>query len=272
VVSAILGPVVRVGLAIGISIVAAALVLPLALLIAWVLGRVLGSASASRLGSRLSGESLHGRVSERVEVAIIGGLIGGIVFTSLTPAIAPAMYDVHVESGLVDQPEPAVTVHQLQGVSTERVQAGFDVAPGDSYSLYVVELHNDDQRVLQDYNFNVRFPGCVETTSVGATNFGTAAVTNESEKVQLGEFTNRSTNTTCYGAIQVDEFPPGNSALVTFVVDETPESDQRQLYPEPADEGALTTNSYTWEYNGRSYHEDADPTPVAVEVHNVTDA
>jgi len=87
--------------------------------------------------------------------------------------------------------------------------------------------------------------------------------------VRLGEFANRSANATCYGAVQIDEFPPGHSALVT-VVDESPDTDQRRLYRAPAaDERVLAASSYAWTYNGRTYHRATDPTPATVETHNV---
>jgi hypothetical protein len=210
-------------------------------------------------------------VSERVEVAIIGGLIGGVVFAALSPAVAPAMYDFHVQSGIAERPEPSVSVNEVRGVGDGRVAEGFDVAADDDYSLYVVELTNENQRTLRDYNFNVRFPGCVETTEIGATNFGTALVTNESDRVHLGEFSNRSANATCYGAVEVDEFPPGHSVMVTYVVDETPDGEQERLYPEPGpDADVLTTSSYGWTYNGRSYHAPAELTPTPVERHNAS--
>lgn len=259
--------------AVGISIVAALLLLPVAFLIAAIFHRILSGTVAGWLASLLSLEDFSGHVSDRVEMAIIGGLIGGVVFVALTPAIAPAMYDFHVRSGVVDQPEPAVTVHELDGVPDDHIADDFDVAPDKNYSLYVVEIQNDDQRLLTDYNFNVRFPGCVETSAMGATNFGTAVVTNESDQVHLGEFSNRSTNATCYGAVQVEEFPPGNSVLVSFVVDESPAGDQRRLYPPP--EGSadvLTTDSYGWQYNGRSYYVPAELTPTAVDHQNVSAA
>lgn len=268
-----LAPVVRIVLAVGISIVAALLLLPVALVIAAVLHRVIRGRVVDRLGRLLSLDSISGQVSDRVEMAIIGGLIGGIVFAALIPAVSPVMYDFHVRSGVVDRPEPAVSVHEIEGVNDTRIADGFDVAPERNYSLYVVELHNDDQRMLQDYNFNVRFPGCVEASAVGATNFGTAVVTNESDRVHLGEFADRSTNATCYGAVRVEEFTPGNSVLVTFVVDRSPDPGQQHLYapPEPG-EGVITTRSYAWEYNGRSYYRPAEPTPTDVTSHVVSEA
>jgi hypothetical protein len=272
-VSVLLDSLVKIGLAVGISIVAALVLLPIALLIAAVLHRIIRGRLMDRFGRLLALDSISGEVSDRVEMAIIGGLIGGIAFAALAPAIAPVMYDFHVETGVAEQPEPAVAVHELDGVSDERIAEGFDVEPGQNYSLYVVEIENDDQRRLKDYNFNVRFPGCVETSTMGATNFGTAVVTNESDRVHLGEFTNRSANATCYGAVQVEEFPPGNAVLVTFVVDHSPDESQQQLYPAPeASEEVLTTSSYTWAYNGRSYYEPAELTPTQVERHNATTA
>ena len=271
-VSGIAASVVRVLLAVGTSIVAVLLLLPVALLIAAIIHRIVGGGPVGWVGSLLSLDTLSGDVGERVEMAIIGGLIGGIVFVGLTPAIAPTMYDFHVQSGVVDRPEPAVSVHEIRGVDDTRIAEGFHVPADGNYSLYVVELTNDDQRTLRDYNFNVRFPGCVETTAMGATNFGAAVVSNESDRVHLGEFANRSANATCYGAVEVDEFPPGNALLATVVVDESAESDQRRLYPAPDGDGVLTTSSYTWEYNSRSYHEPAELTGVDVTVHNATRA
>jgi len=145
------------------------------------LQRIVGTRPVAALGSALAIERLDGDVGERVEMAIIGGLIGGIVFVGLTPAIAPAMYDFHVQSGAVDRPEPAVSVHEIRGVSDEQVAAEFDVPHEGNYSLYVLEPANVNQRSLRDYKFNVRFRGCVETTAMGATNFGTAVMTNRSD-------------------------------------------------------------------------------------------
>jgi hypothetical protein len=100
--------IVRVLLAVGTSIVAVLLLLPVAL------QRIVGTRPVAALGSALAIERLDGDVGEQVEMAIIGGLIGGIVFVGLTPAIAPAMYDFHVQSGAVDRPEPAVSVHETR--------------------------------------------------------------------------------------------------------------------------------------------------------------
>lgn len=261
----------RVLIGVVVSIVAAAVLLPLTVVIAKLLRQVVGGETARSLCRRVGVSGWNLELADKVETAIIGGLIGGVVFASLSPAIGPAMYDFHVQSGIVDRPEPAVSVHEVRGVSDAAITENFDVHDEENYSLYVVELRNDDNRVLNNYNLNVRFPGCVEETSMGATTFGTAVVSNETKRIQVGEFTNKSANATCYGAIQIDEFSTSSSGLVTFVVDHTPDENSTKLYSAPEDRGSvLLSSSYTWEYNSRSYYEPAEVESYETSVHNNT--
>jgi hypothetical protein len=96
------------------------------------------------------------------------------------------------------------------------------------------------------------------------TNFGTAVVSNETQEVRVGEYTNRSANATCYGAVSVDEFAPGKAAHVTFVVDENASVNRTRLYDAPESESVLLADSFSWEYNGRSYSDPADVTHESV--------
>ena len=261
----------RILIGVVVSIVAAAVLLPLTVLIAKLLRQAIGGETARSLCRHAGVSGWNLELADKVETAIIGGLIGGVVFASLSPAIGPAMYDFHVQSGIVDQPEPAVSVHEISGVSDEAIAENFDVHEEENYSLYVVELRNDDNRVLSNYNLNVRFPGCVEKTSLGATTFGTAVISNETKRIQVGEFSNRSANATCYGAIQIDEFSTSSSGLVTFVVDHTPDENHTQLYPNPDEPGDVyLSSSYTWEYNSRSYYEPAELVTYETKDHNTT--
>jgi hypothetical protein len=265
----------QIGFGIVISIVAAAVLLPVTVLIATVLRQSVEGpiARGARrvIGDRGPEWSID--IGDKVETAIIGGIIGGVVFTSLLPAIAPVMSDFHVQSGIVEQPEPSLDVQAVDGISSDAIADQYNVSADDEYSLYVLDLQNHDQRTVEDYNLNVRFPGCVERTSLGATNLGTAVVSNQSGDVQVGEFENRSANSTCYGAVGIDEFPPGNSAVVSFVVDETPERSREPLYPRPDSPGtALVTRSFTWDYNDRSYSADATLERVSLSDTNLTRA
>ena len=263
--------ILRVLLGIVISIVAAAVLLPVTVFIAKLLRKAIGGETARSICRGVGGTGWNLELADKVETAIIGGIIGGVVFASLSPALAPAMYDFHVQSGIVDQPEPAVSVHELRDVSDEAIVEQFDVHDEENYSVYVVELQNDDNRVLSNYNLNVRFPGCVEETALGATTFGTAVVSNETERIQIGEFANRSSNATCYGAIQIDEFSTQSSSIVTFVVDRTPDENQTQLYSAPEERGEVyLSSSYTWEYNSRNYYESPEVTQFETEVTNGT--
>src|SRR6056297_217019 len=261
----------RILIGVVISIVAAAVLLPLTVVIAKFLRQTIGSETARSLCQHAGVSGWNLELADKVETAIIGGLIGGVVFASLSPAIGPAMYDLHVQSGIVDKPEPSVSVHEISGVSDEAIAENFDIHDEENYSLYVVELRNDDNRVLSNYNLNVRFPGCVEKTSLGATTFGTAVISNETKRIQVGEFSNRSANATCYGAIQIDEFSTSSSGLVTFVVDHTPDENHTQLYPNPDEPGDVyLSSSYTWEYNSRSYYEPAELVTYETKEHNRT--
>lgn len=261
----------RLGLGIAISILAVAVLLPVTVVIARVFRWAIGGRIADRLCQIVGDGEWNRLLADKVETAIIGGLIGGIVFTSLSPAVAPAMYDLHVRSGIVDQPEPSVTVHQLNA-SDRSVSEEFGVDPGGNYSVYVVELSNENQRTLQNYNLNVRFPGCVAATAVGATNLDSAAVTNESQRVQVGEFANRSANATCYGAVGITEFAPGNSALVTFVVSDAHDPSQRRVYPRPEQPRTVyLADSFSWEYSGRSYYEATQLAARDVQTHRDSD-
>lgn len=257
----------RVLLGIVVSIVAAAVLLPLAVFIGKLLRTAIGCETATVSCRWFDMGGWNVELADKVETAIIGGLIGGVVFASLSPALAPVMADLHVRSGIADTPEPAVSVHEIRGVSETNLSEQFDVRTEGNYSLYVVELHNDDNRVLTDYNLNVRFPGCVEATAMGATTFGTAVISNQTDQVQVGEFADRSANTTCYGAVQIEEFSASSSTLVTVLVDETPEENGTRQYPAPEAGEVLLTNSYVWEYNSRSYHEPPELVAAETEVH-----
>lgn len=258
----------RLGLGIAISILAATILLPVTIVIARVLRWAISGRIADRLCVVVGDDKWNQLLADKVETAIIGGLIGGIVFTSLSPAVAPAMYDLHVQSGIVDQPEPSVSVHRIDA-SDRSISEEFGVDPDGNYSVYVVELSNENQRTLQNYNLNVRFPGCVAATTVGAANLDSAAITNESQRVQVGEYANRSANATCYGAIGITEFVPGNSALVTFVVADTYDPSQRRVYPPPDQPNQVyVADSYSWEYNGRSYYEATQLDARSVQVHD----
>lgn len=264
--------ILRILLGIVVSVIAAAVLLPVTVLIGKLLRTVIGSDLVCRLCQACESRPWNVELADKVETAIIGGLIGGVVFASVQPALAPAMYDLHVESGIVDTPEPTVAVHELTDVSDSAIAERFPVRANDSYGLYVVELRNLDNRVLQNYNLNIRFPGCVAASSLGATTFGTAVISNETEQVQLGEFTNRSANATCYGAIQIDEFSASSTAIVTFVVDRTPPDTQTQRYPAPETrDDVLLTNSYAWTYNSRSYYEPAKLVAYETQGHTSTD-
>ncbi|WP_136715655.1 hypothetical protein [Halorientalis salina] len=259
----------RILIGVVVSIVAAAILMPLTFLIAKLLRRIIGGKTAQSVCQRVGKPSLNTDLADKVETAIIGGLIGGVVFASLSPALAPAMYDFHVDSGIVDQPEPDLSVHELRGVSEETISEEFEVRADENYSVYVLELHNDDNRALSDYNLNVRFPGCVERTSMGATTFGAAVVSNETEQVQVGEFSNRSANATCYGAIQIDEFSTQSSTVVTFLVNDTADESRTEMYPAPENESSVyLSNSYTWKYNSRSYYEPAELTSYNTTIAN----
>lgn len=263
----------RVVLGIGVSVVAAAVLLPLTVLIAEGFRRGVSRTGDHRIARALGAGRFSGELADKVETAIIGGLIGCVVFASLNPAIGPAMYDLQVQSGVVGTPHPSVDVHRVDGVSQQALADTFDVPPEDDYSLYVVELSNADKRTMQDFNFNARFPGCVEASKLGATNLGTAAVTNRTEKVQVGEFANRSANATCYGAVQIDKFTPDNTAVLTFLVDRTPEHGQEHLYDPPSDNRSVETiSSYSWDYHGRTYHGPATLEQRRIAVENATAA
>jgi len=251
--------VVRLAVGVGISVVTVLVLLPVTVVLAKVFRLGIAGSVASRVLGSVGADDWELEVADKVETAVIGGLIGGVVFASLSPALAPVMYDLHVRSGVVEKPEPAVAVYELD-VPQGAIEEQYNVSESGDYTVYAVELENADQRTLGNYDLNVRFPGCVEATSMGATNFDTALVTNQSREVQLGEFENRSANATCYGAVGIDEFPPGNSALVTFLVDENATTGPDGLYPEPEDPGTvLVATSYSWQYNGRSYYDGADP-------------
>ncbi|MFB6180009.1 MAG: hypothetical protein ABEI77_09830 [Halorientalis sp.] len=267
----LIASVLRILVGIVVSIVAAAVLLPITVVIANLLRHLLGSSLVQSLCRWVGKPSWNVELADKVETAIIGGLIGGVVFASLSPALAPAMYDFHVKSGIVDRPEPTVAVHELRGISEDTIAKQFDVRQDQNHSVYVVELRNDDNRDLSNYNLNVRFPGCVEKTTLGATTFGTAVVSNQTKRVQVGEFSNRSANATCYGAIQIDEFSTKRSALVTFVVDDTPDENRTHLYPAPPDNGSVyLSSSYTWDYNSRSYYKPAKLTTYHAQVYNST--
>lgn len=245
-------------LGVGISVLAVLFALPVTLALGRAFRRTLGGSTVRRVCDQLGGDGWTFELADKVETAIIGGLIGGVVFASLSPAIAPAMYDFHVQSGIVDSPTPAVEVNQLE-VPDRELQARYNLSAGN-YSVYRVELSNPDQRTLRNFELNARFPGCVERSSLGATNFGTAVVSNETREIRIGEYANRSANATCYGAVGAEEFPPGKAARVTFVVDENASANRTQLYEAPESGSVLLADSFSWTYNGRSY---SDPAAVS---------
>ncbi|RXK49357.1 hypothetical protein [Halorientalis pallida] len=245
-------------LGVGISVLAVLFALPVTLALGRAFRRTLGGSTVRRVCDQLGGDGWTFELADKVETAIIGGLIGGVVFASLSPAIAPAMYDFHVQSGIVDSPTPAVEVNQLE-VPDRELQARYNLSAGN-YSVYRVELSNPDQRTLRNFELNARFPGCVERSSLGATNFGTAVVSNETREFRIGEYANRSANATCYGAVGAEEFPPGKAARVTFVVDENASANRTQLYEAPESGSVLLADSFSWTYNGRSY---SDPAAVS---------
>jgi hypothetical protein len=247
----------RLLLGVGISVLAVLVALPLTLALGRAFRRTLGGSTVRRVCDRLGGDGWTLELADKLETAIIGGLIGGVVFASLSPAIGPAMYDFHVQSGIVDSPTPAVEVYQLE-IPDQELQKRYNLSAGN-YSAYELELANPDQRTLRNFDLNVRFPGCVERSALGATNFGTAVVSNQTEEVRVGEYTNRSANATCYGAVAVDEFSPGKAARVTFVVDENASANRTRLYEAPGSGSVLLADSFSWEYNGRSY---SDPAAV----------
>ncbi|WP_424019283.1 hypothetical protein ACOZ4N_07380 [Halorientalis pallida] len=247
----------RLVLGVGISVLAVLVALPLTLALGRAFRRTLGGSTVRRACDRLGGDDWTFELADKVETAIIGGLIGGVVFASLSPAVAPAMYDLHVQSGIVDSPTPAVEVDHLE-VPDRELQARYNLSAGN-YSAYRLELSNPDQRTLRNFELNARFPGCVERSSLGATNFGTALVSNETNEVRVGEYANRSANATCYGAVGVEEFPPGKAARVTFVVDENASANRTRLYDPPESGSVLLADSFSWTYNGRSY---SDPAAV----------
>jgi hypothetical protein len=253
----------RLLLGVGISVLAVLVALPLTVALGRAFRRTLGGTAVRRVCDRLGGDGWTFEVADKVETAIIGGLIGGVVFASLSPAVAPAMYDFHVDTGIVDSPAPVVAVHELE-VPESELRERYNLSAGN-YSAYELELSNPDQRTLQNFDLNARFPGCVERSQLGATNFGTAVVSNETSEVRVREFTNRSANTTCYGAVAVEEFPPGKVAHVTFVVDEDAPQNRTRLYDAPSSGSVLLADSFSWEYNGRSYSDPAKLTRQSVD-------
>lgn len=255
-------PLLRLVLGVGISVLAVLVALPVTLALARAFRRTLGGSTVRRLCDRIGGDGWTFELADKVETAIIGGLIGGVVFASLSPAIGPVMYDFHVQSGIVDRPAPDVEVHQLE-VPDRELQERYNLSVGN-YTAYELELANPDQRTLRNFDLNARFPGCVERSALGVTNFGTAVVSNETQEVRVGEYTNRSANATCYGAVSVDEFAPGKAAHVTFVVDENASVNRTRLYDAPESESVLLADSFSWEYNGRSYSDPADVTHESV--------
>jgi hypothetical protein len=220
--------------------------------------RTLGGSTVRLVCDRLGGDGWTFELADKVETAIIGGLTGGVVFASLSPAIGLAMYDFHVESGVVDSPTPDVEVHQLE-VPDSELRDRYNLSAGN-YSVYQLELANPDQRTLQNFDLNARFPGCVERSTPSATNFGTAVVSNETQEVRVGEYTNRSASATCYGAVSVEGVPPGKAARATFVVAENASATRSRLYDAPEPGSVLLADSFSWEYNGRSY---SDPAAVS---------
>jgi len=255
-------PLLRLVLGVGISVLAVLVALPVTLALARAFRRTLGGSTVRRVCDRIGGDGWTFELADKVETAIIGGLIGGVVFASLSPAIGPVMYDFHVQSGIVDRPAPDVEVHQLE-VPDRELQERYNLSVGN-YTAYELELANPDQRTLRNFDLNARFPGCVERSALGVTNFGTAVVSNETQEVRVGEYTNRSANATCYGAVSVDEFAPGKAAHVTFVVDENASVNRTRLYDAPESESVLLADSFSWEYNGRSYSDPADVTHESV--------
>lgn len=247
----------RILIGVVVSVVAAAVLLPLTVVIAKLLRQAVGGRTVRSLCRRAGASDWNLELADKVETAIIGGLIGGVVFASLSPAIAPAMYDFHVQSGIVDSPSPTVEVHQLE-VPDRELRDRYNLSSGN-YSAYQLDLSNPDQRTLRNFELNARFPGCVERSSLGATNFGTAIVSNETREIRIGEYANRSANATCYGAVGVEEFPPGKAARVTFVVDENASANRTRLYEAPRPGSVLLADSFSWEYHGRSY---SDPAAV----------
>ncbi|MBO4248390.1 hypothetical protein IL252_11250 [Halomicrobium sp. IBSBa] len=197
-------------------------------------------------------------LAKSIRTAIIGGIVGGVAFAALGPAITPGIYDAQVESGLVQQPTPEIGVYDVgEPPASALHQAG--LPENDSYSRYMLNMSLSGRRSIENYNLNIRFDGCVETASLGITNFDSAVLTNQSDRVQVGEFRNRPANSTCYGAVQIDDFTPSNEAIFVFIVDHTPESPPQNMYPEPQQSGSvLMTDSYSWTFNGRQYHNRAE--------------
>ena len=191
--------------------------------------------------------------STELRTAVLGGIVGGVAFAAVNPVVAPAIIDTQVRTGIVDEPEPEIWIQEIENPGNTTLQSyGYNTS--DDYSLYLVNISNDDNRPLYNYNVNLRFPGCVESGQIGLTNRGAAVITHDSESIQVGEFPNRPSNTTCYGAVEADQFDPGNAVIVTYIVDSTPEENFSNLYPRPTlSDTVLVTDSYTWNYNGRTY-------------------
>ncbi|WP_335999186.1 hypothetical protein [Halorientalis halophila] len=257
--------ILRLALGVGISVLAVLVALPLTVALARAFRRTLGGGAVTRVCEQFGSDGFPFELADKVETAIIGGLIGGVVFASLSPAVTPAMYDLHVQSGIVEDPQPTVDVERLNEVSDAELEERFNVSSEGNYSVYQLSVHNPEQRTLHDFDLNVRFPGCVQDSDLGTTNFGTAVVSNETDEVRIGEFANRSANATCYGALSIEEFTPDKAASVTFVVDEDGDTNRTRLYEAPADDDSvLLTDSYSWEYNGRSYADETELTRQSV--------
>jgi hypothetical protein len=240
--------IIRISLALGLSLLSAIVLGVLTRVVFWVASRVWDTAAA-----RVSKIPEKSEYSKEIRTAIIGGIVGGVAFAAMTPVVTPFIFNTQVETGIVDEPEPDLWVQKLENPGNVTVSS-FGGDPADGHDLYILNITNDDNRPLQNYNMNIRFRGCVETATLGITNQGAAVMSNESQTIQVGEFPNRPANSTCYGAIQFDDLVPQNSALVTFVVDPDPEKNPRGLYPRPTlPKTVLVTDSYTWDYSGRTY-------------------
>ncbi|WP_254271110.1 hypothetical protein [Haloarcula marina] len=197
-------------------------------------------------------------LAKPVRMAIISGVVGGIAFAAMGPAFAPFIYDTQVATGIVSEPTPEVGVYQVGDPPEEDLERA-SLPVNDTYSRYILNISHSGARSIDSYSLNIRFNGCVDSASLGISNFDTAVMSSQSESVQVGEFAKRPANTTCYGAIQIDDFLPSHSAIVVFTVDHTPEPPSQDLYPNPERTGTvLITDSYSWEYSGRLYYNKAN--------------
>lgn len=188
-------------------------------------------------------------ISALIFGGLIGGIFGGLAFSVVSPLFIAGIQDWQVNQGWISEPEVKIDLDYKDDVDIPQIinQSKEDLSL-NHIRIFFVEIKNPTNKQISSIGLDIFFSGCISDGGLWISNIDSSLLVNHAQGVKV------RINEPCSGNLIVENLPPKRVVHVYYIVNISQPNPNFSTSEPLANDEAFYGISYTWRYEGRTYH------------------